>query len=244
MKPSTTISAVFLLLWPVTTHATPNGYTLTITTAFAYANDDAGDPFPNRIDHVYTGAATGFFQVALTGEATFSGVIGTIAVAGYSWVTDMSYRSNPLVLGPGGSVSVAIPYDSSSVGGFNGPIYNYRPGVEIYLDGWLTDGTNTQPFNLLVADRDIHSGVWLAYLVKDWPVRWSDSFVLQGGDPWGWDTDKSISTSLAHGIYQVSGTVAEPGSLATLAAALLALAPARRLSPRCLSPRRLKPRRA
>jgi hypothetical protein len=228
MEKLATFLAVLCFAWPMATHAAPSGYTITITTA--YAN---GDPFPNRIDSVYTQPDTGFFQVAISGEATFSGVIGTIAVSAFAG--DLSFCSGPLVLAPGDSVSVAIRYDSSSVGGFNGPAYFYRPGVEIYLSGSLSDGTNTQSLNLLIADRDIHSGIWRT----DQFNLSSDSFVLQGGDPWGFDTDNSFATSLAYGVYAVGGTVPEPGSLATLAGALVVLS-----SARCRSRRRLRPRRA
>jgi hypothetical protein len=227
MKKLATYLAVLCFVWPMVAHSAPAGYTITITTAYA-----SSDPFQNRIDSAYTQPDTGFFQVAISGDASFSGVIGTIAVSAFAG--DLSFRSGPIVLAPGDTVSVAIPYDSSSVGGFNGPHYFYRPGVEIYLSGSLTDGTNTQALNLLVADRDIHSGIWLT----DQFNLPSDSFVLQGGDPWGFDTDNSYATSLAYGVYAVSGTVAEPGSLATLAAALVALHSVRRLSRRGLRLRR------
>jgi hypothetical protein len=208
----------------------PAGYTLTITTAFAK------DPFPNQINHPYTVETTGYFQVALAGDATFSGVIGTIAVPGYTWVIDMSYRSDPLVLGRGESVSIAIPNNSSAVGGFNGPIFEYRPGIEIYLDGWLTDGTNVQAFNLLVADRDIHSES--EERMEKFGLL-TNSFVLQGGDPWGFQTSSDFALSQGYGVYVVTGTVPEPGSLTVLTGALITLA-----STCGLSRRRLRPRRA
>jgi len=230
MRKLATTLAVLLLLWPAAGHAVPGVYTLTITTAFASEN-----PFPNRVDPLWAGDPTGYFQVALAGDATFTGVIGTIAVPGYTWVNDMSYRSDPLVLGPGESISVAISNRSHAVGGFNGPIFEYRPGIEIYLNGWLTDGINIQSFNLLVADRDIHSG---SEARLDSHGLWTNSFVLQGGDPWGYQNSNTFTLDQDYGVYVVTDTVPEPGSLAVLAGALITLASMRHLSRRRLRLRR------
>jgi hypothetical protein len=228
MKFIATFVAVLCALWPLAARATPVGYSITIITAFAH-----GNPFPNRLDNAYTQPETGYLQIANSGGSTFSGAIGTIALSAFAG--DMSYLSGPVVLAPGATVSIAIPYDSSSVGGFNGPHYFYRPGVEIYLDGTMSRGTDAQTVNLRVADRDIHSGVWRT----DSYGLASDSFVLQGGDPWGFDTSNAYALSLAHGVYVFSQAVPEPGTLGTLAAALAALG-----SVRWVAKRRFRPRRA
>jgi hypothetical protein len=112
------------LFGPVYAEAAAVGYSLTVTTAYS-----AGDPFSNRIDQSFVEPMTGYFQVQNTGDTTFSGTIGTIAVS--SFAGDLSFASGPLSLTPGASVSVAIPDNSDDVGGFNGPFYQYRPGVEI-----------------------------------------------------------------------------------------------------------------
>jgi hypothetical protein len=204
--------AMYLALYPIPGRATAVGYSLTITTTFS-----AGDPFPNRIDSAFTEPETGYFQVANTGDTTFNGVIGTIAVSVFAG--DLSFTSGSLVLTPGESVSVAIPDESSAVGGFNGPAYFYRPGVEITLTGTMSNGAVSEAIDLLVADRDIQSGVDRT----DQYGLTSDSFVLQGGDPWGFQNVDSYALSLADGVYTFSETVPEPGSFALLAAGLCAL---------------------
>lgn len=123
-----------------------------------------------------------------------------------------------------------MPDNSASVGGFNGPAYYYRPGVEIYLDGAVSDGIGSETVNLLVADRDIHSGVWRT----DSYGLTSDSFVLQGGDLWGFDSGNAFAMSQANGVYVFSQTVPEPASLGLVAAALGAFAAARSVPRRCL----------
>jgi hypothetical protein len=128
-----TFFVILALFGPVYAEAAPVGYSLTVTTAYA-----AGDPFPNRIDESFVEPMTGYFQAQNTGDTTFAGTIGTIAVS--SFAGDLSFTSGSLSLTPGASVSVAIPDKSDDVGGFNGPFYEYRPGVEITLNGTMSDG--------------------------------------------------------------------------------------------------------
>jgi hypothetical protein len=200
---------ILALFGPVYAEAAAVGYSLTVTTAYS-----AGDPFSNRIDQSFVEPMTGYFQVQNTGDTTFSGTIGTIAVS--SFAGDLSFASGPLSLTPGASVSVAIPDNSDDVGGFNGPFYQYRPGVEITLNGTMSDGPLSEAVNLLVADANIHSGVPRT----DIHGLTSDSFVLQGGDPWGYQNDDAFALSQADGVYAFTQPVSEPGSLAILATAL------------------------
>ena len=104
------------LFGPVYAEAAAVGYSITVTTAYA-----AGDPFLNRIDQSFVEPMTGYFQIENTGDTTFSGIIGTIAVS--SFAGDLSFTSGSISLIPGASVSVAIPDNSDDVGGFNGPFY-------------------------------------------------------------------------------------------------------------------------
>jgi hypothetical protein len=189
--------------------ATPIGYSITITTAYA-----AGDPFENRIDSAFTELTTGYFQVANTGETTFSGAIGTIAVSAFAG--DLSFASDPLVLTPGAAVSVAIPDNSNVVGGFNGPAYEYRPGIEITLNGTMTNGPLAEAVDLLVADRDIHSGVPRT----DGFGLTTDSFVLQGDDPWGFQNSDAFALGQADGAFTFQQPVAEPRTASILTAGL------------------------
>nr|WP_294557618.1 hypothetical protein [uncultured Rhodopila sp.] len=228
MKNIPVMVLVVWALWPALGTCAPVGYSLTVTTA--YAN---GNPFPNQIDSVFSEPDTGFIEIANTGGSTFSGVVGTIAVSAFAG--DLSFASAPLVLALGAAVSIAMPDNSASVGGFNGPAYYYRPGVEIYLDGTLSNATGSETVSLLVADRDIRSGVWRtdAYGLS------SDSFVLQGGDPWGFDSGNAFAMSQADGVYVFSqAVVPEPGSLGLVATALAAFAAARGMPRRWLRFRR------
>jgi len=69
----------------------------------------------------------------------------------------------------------------------------------------------------LVADADIHSGV-----VRTDPFGLSsDSFVLQGGDPWGFDPGDTYEMSQANGVYTFAQAVPEPGSAPLLMSGLL-----------------------
>jgi hypothetical protein len=205
----TVIFAFLMLIGPVCSRASAVGYTMTVTTAYATA-----DPFPNRLDHAYTASDTGYFQVANNGATTFFGVVGMTAVSVFAG--DLSFISDSIVLLPGGSVSIAIPDDGSDVGGFNGPAYFFRPGVQILLNGTMSDGVLTQAVSLLAADADIHSGVSRT----DQFGLTSDSFVLQGGDPWGFDSGDDFELSQADGTFVFAQSVPEPGSATILATAL------------------------
>ena len=207
-----TIIATFILLfaaWPTASAAPIIDYAFTITTAYA-----SGDPFANRLDHAFTSAGTGYFQIANTGDSTFTGVVGTIAVSVFAG--DLSFTSDPIVLAPGNAVSVAIPNDARQVGGFNGPAYFFRSGVQITLNGTLSAGALSQTVSLLVADADIHSGVPRT----DGFGLTSDSFVLQGGDPWGFDPGADFAIGQTNGVYTLTQPVSEPGSLVMLSTCL------------------------
>lgn len=213
---------LLLLTWPIAVRAAAVGYSMTVTTAYATAN-----PFPNRLDQFYTGADTGYFQITNTGDSFFTGVVGTIAVSAFAG--DLSFASGSILLAPGGSVSVAIPDDASDAGGFNGPAYFFRPGVEITLNGTFSDGILSQAVALLVADADIHSGTPRT----DSFGLTSDSFVLQGGDPWGFDPGDAFELSQANGVYVFIQTVPEPRSAAIMMAAMVVAAIKSRRFRRC-----------
>lgn len=202
MKNILPVFILTMLGWPMIGHATVVGYSLTITTAYETVN-----PFPNRLDDAYTASETGYVQIANTGDTTFTGSAETIAVSAFAG--DLSFRSGPIQLSPGDAVSIAIPYDASDVGGFNGPAYFLRPGVEIALTGFFSKDGLSEAVALLVADADIHSGV-----PRTAPSGLtSDSFVLQGGDPWGFDTSDSFEISQANGVFVFAEAVAEPSTI-------------------------------
>ena len=186
--------------------AAPVAYALSVTTAYAL-----GNPFPNRIDSAFTEPDTGYLQIANTGYSRFEGSVGTIAVSAFAG--DLSFSASDIVLAPGDSISIAMPDDSSDVGGFNGPAYYFRPGVEIWMRGSVSLGATSERVNLLVADADIHSGV---IRIAPSGLR-TDSFVLQGGDPWGFDPGDAFELSQAQGHYTFSQAAPEPAGLALLA---------------------------
>ncbi|MBV9250180.1 MAG: hypothetical protein JO227_13165 [Acetobacteraceae bacterium] len=180
-------------------------YSVTITTAYATSN-----PFPNRIDSAFIEPDTGYLQIANTGPSAFQGTLGTIAVSVFAG--DLSFSAPSITLLPGAAVSIAIPDDASDVGGFNGPAYFFRPGVEVFLRGAFVSAGGLQSVDLMVADADIHSGVWRI----DPRGLYTDSFVLQGGDPWGFDPGDDFELSQPRGVFVFSQTVAEPPSVALL----------------------------
>lgn len=206
-----------MLYAPDCSEAAPVGYSLTITTAYA-----AGDPFATRINSAFTEPSTGFFQIQNTGDTIFSGVVGTIAVSAFAG--DLSFTSGTIVLVPDASVSIAISDNADVVGGFNGPAYQFRTGVQITLSGTVSNGGAAEAVTLLVADADIHSGVTRT---DEFGLS-SDSFVLQGGDPWGFQTADAFALSQAAGVFTFAETVPEPGSAAVLAVGLAVTALARR----------------
>ena len=204
-------------LLPSVAIAAPVGYALAITTAYAL-----GDPFPNRIDNAFTEPDTGYLQIANTGNTTFIGSVGTDAVSAFAG--DLSFSASGIVLAPGDSISIAIPFDASNVGGFNGPAYQARPGILIWMRGFVAAGALTEAISLAVADADIHSGI-----VRLDPLGLlTDSFVLQGGDPWGFDTGDAFEGSQAQGIFVFQQAAPEPAGLALFGLPLAALIARRR----------------
>ena len=204
-------------LLPCVAIAAPVGYALTVTTAYAL-----GDPFPNRIDNAFTEPDTGYLQIANTGNTTFIGSVGTDAVSAFAG--DLSFSASGIVLAPGDSISIAIPFDASNVGGFNGPAYQARPGILIWMRGFVAAGALTEAISLAVADADIHSG-----MVRLDPLGLlTDSFVLQGGDPWGFDTGDAFESSQAQGIFVFQQAAPEPAGLALFGLPLAALIAHRR----------------
>ena len=204
-------------LLPSVAIAAPVGYALSVTTAYAL-----GDPFPNRIDNAFTEPDTGYLQIANTGNTTFIGSVGTDAVSAFAG--DLSFSASGIVLAPGDSISIAIPFDASNVGGFNGPAYQARPGILIWMRGFVAAGALTEAISLAVADADIHSG-----MVRLDPLGLlTDSFVLQGGDPWGFDTGDAFEGSQAQGTFIFQQAAPEPAGLALFALPLAALIARRR----------------
>jgi hypothetical protein len=206
-----------LALMPAAAIAAPVGYTFAVTTGYAL-----GDPFPNRIDSALTEPDTGYLEISNTGSTVFTGSVGTIAVSANAG--DLSFASGQIVLAPGASISIAIPDDASDVGGYNGPAYQARPGIEIWMRGAVSSATEVETVDLSVADGDIHSGVFRV----DPLGLLTDSFVLQGGDPWGFDTGDDFELSQAQGHYTFQQAAPEPAGAMLLTLPILGLFALRR----------------
>jgi hypothetical protein len=172
-----------------TAHAGPVGYTLDVTTSYAF-----GTPSPN-LGGGSGSPDTGYFTITNNGASTFSGTIGDHAVSNF--VGDESF-STTITLAPGQSGTIVVGNESSNVGGFNGPNGSPQPGVQMFLNGTISLGANSESVNLSVNDSDVHSGV-----PRTNPFGIVvDSYVLQGGDPLGNDTGDAFEVSQAPGHFR------------------------------------------
>lgn len=200
------------------TYASPVGYDIDITTFYQFGVP----PDLTFSDFGTASPDTGYWRVTNSGTTTFSGTIGQNAVSAFAG--DFSY-SHPVTLAPGASVVFAVNFESSNMGGYNGPFGSPQPGVQIFLNG-LFDGT--EAVALSVFDRDIHSGVPRINPFGELV----DSYVLQGGEPLGRDTGDEFEVTQAPGhfsfVERITGTVPEPGSVALVAVAILAMSLRRR----------------
>ncbi len=193
-------------------------YRFDLTTAYATSN-----PFPNRIDNAEAGADTGYLLIANAGPSDYRGIIRVIAVSPFAG--DQGFDLPSGFIPSGGSVSIAMPHDFSDMGGFNGPAFFFRPGAIVYLEGIVDANGESAPVKVAAADLDIHSGVFRV----DPHGLTTDNFVLQGGDPFGFDNGDEFETTQAWGHLTLSGTVGIPAppGLPILAAALGGLLVAR-----------------
>ena len=174
-------------------------YRFDLTTAYATSN-----PFPNRIDSAFTAADTGFILIVNAGPSDYRGIVRIVAVSPFAG--DMGFNLPSGFIPSGGSVSIAMPNDSSDVGGFNGPAFFFRPGAIVYLEGIVSANGESAPVKVAAADLDIHSGVFRV----DPNGLTTDNFVLQGGDPFGFDNGDAFELSQAWGHLSLTGVVGVP----------------------------------
>jgi hypothetical protein len=166
---------------------------------------------------------TGFWIVTNTGTSTFAGTVGQTAIAGNG--SNFNFTSAALVLAPGQMICVAVNFEASNQGGYNGPFGTVQPGVQIHIDGTVTDPSGSSAISLSVLDSQIHSGV-----PRTNPFGVTlDNYVLQGGDPLGRDTGDAFETTQASGHITLTNAVPEPSTIVLMLTGGAALAGLRRL---------------
>jgi len=182
-------AAAFSLV-SLTYGALPTGYEFDITTSYSFsapADLAAGMP---------VGAPdTGYLQVLNAGLTSFTGSLSLSGVTPSSASFVQSIAS--ITLAPGQHISLSLNDESSNQGGYipTSP-GNPQSGAQLSMVGNVTDGTDTEPVFLQVFDGDIHSGV-----PRSANGTSSDSYVIQGGDPFGGDTGDAFETTQAPGHF-------------------------------------------
>jgi hypothetical protein len=172
-------------VYNLTLHAQTVGYQFDLTTSYEFYNNDTGS------------GETGFLTVTNNGASTFNGTIGL-----YNGTTAISIGDPTAIitLHPGDSVKLQAGADSSDVGGFNPNASGYTNGLQVLMTGTVSNnGGTTEAVNLSVYDKDIHSGVFNTDPVTGFR---NDSYVLEGGDPFGGNTGHDYETNQAHGHYE------------------------------------------
>ena len=192
-----------------TSQATPVGYQFD-GLAF-YQDGNASDLSPLALYNA--SPDTGFFRISNNGASTFTGTIGQVAVS--SGGVDRSFTV-PVTLNPGAGITLSTSEESSNFGGWNGPggdLGNPQPGIKIVMSGTVSLGPNSEPVDLSIFDKDIHSPV---VLTNPFGVD-LDNYILQGGDPFGRDTGDAFEETRnrenrSPGPFQFLEAVPEPAS--------------------------------
>ncbi len=196
--------AALACLAAVTTQAVPVGYDIGITTSYANGNNGG------LLDAGPAGSPdTGFATFVNNGSSTF---IGNLILDGTTPSAVHYNTTLAVTLAPGQSKVLSLNNESSNSGGFNptagaGSLDN---GIQVELVGNMTLGVNTEAVNLSVYDSQIHSGVF-----RSANGHSSDSYVLQGGDPYGGDTGDAFELSQTSGQYAFFEASAVPDAGAT-----------------------------
>jgi len=140
---------------------------------------------------------TSFVVITNDGTSTFTGNIGFNAVS--PCFGDFS-SSHAVTLAPGQSASVSINDEASNFCGYNGPFDGPTPqaGAEFFMNGNVTLGMATESLARRINDRDIHSHV---FATNPFGVS-LDNYILQGGDPFGRDTEDAFEVAQAHATFQ------------------------------------------
>jgi hypothetical protein len=181
------------------------GYTFDVTTTYQ------GGCGPGIDLGLCGGPDTGFLTLKNNGSTSFSGTITLSGVAPGQTINLVDVAG----LGSGVQVVFGAGPESSNMGGFN-KVGGGSPdnGLKLEINGTVTNGAITELVDLIVFDKDIHSGV---SRTNPFGVI-LDNYVLQGGDPFGRDTTDGYEETQADGhfeFFESPGTpaVPEPASL-------------------------------
>jgi RTX calcium-binding nonapeptide repeat (4 copies) len=154
------------------------GYQFDLTTSYEYYDGGSEE--------------TGFLTVTNNGASTFTGTVGL-----YNGATRIDFGPSTTTLNPGDSIKIQAGTDSSDVGGFNLNGSNPSNGLQILMTGTVSKGSASEGVNLSVYDKDVHTGV---FQTNPFNVT-MDSYVLEGGDPYGRSTGHVYETAQPDGHY-------------------------------------------
>lgn len=191
-------SAIALVATAAFSASAQVGYQFDITTTYQYGGTD--------INGIGGGPNTGYLTVTNDGASTFTGTISLDNDGG-----SFLHNAYTGVFTPGTSWTLASGPEGSNQGGF-GPL-----GLLFTMNGTVMNGANSEAVSLGIHDGDIHSGA--PRLSADGLM--SDSYVLQGGDPNGYDNGDGFETTQAPGHASFSEqAVPEPAPMAVAALGL------------------------
>jgi HYR domain len=159
------------------------------------------------------GPDSGFVIIKNNGPANVTGEFRLDGVAGGG--TDVHETSGPgWVLAPGASFRLEAGPEGSNQGGFNKVCGGPENGLLLSINA-SSDGL---PIVFQKFDKDIHSGVARdvhaspSALLSGTPLL-SDSYILQGGDPFGGDTGDPFETTQTPATFDVKGNCGDPCTL-------------------------------
>jgi len=153
---------------------------------------------------------TGFLSITNTGDTDFVGTASLSGVIEPGGLYRVEYTGRLRV---GQTWTFSGGDESSNYGGFN-KTGGADDGLLFAMNGTI-DG---HAFSNSIHDKDIHSGV---FMTNPYGVV-VDNYILQGGDPFGRDTEDAfeIGQAAGHFVWSSTSPVPEPGTCALMLAGL------------------------